>query len=526
MNSKDETSYDQLPYADNCFPYTHPDYLATIAALHGMNEPALESCRVLELGCAMGGNLMPMALELPDSRFVGIDLSPRQVGEGKALANRLGIRNLDLLAMSIADIGPDFGMYDYIVCHGVFSWVPAPIRDHILRICSQNLAPGGIAYISYNTYPGWHARGLIRDMLAYHVRLADGGPRERVARARAFLQEIVAALPLPESAFGTIVRIEAEFLEDVSETYLYHEHLEESNNPLYFHQFMDLARAHGLQFLDEAKVANLFDGLPHHSQATVEHWSPDPLAREQYIDFLTNRTFRRSLLSHAGCRRFRPLSADSIERMFIGTDVMPISDEPDVASDAAEEFGRPAGLANLTTNNPLLKAALVSLAGVRPNSLKFGDLWERVRCRLGERLGILLGEEDGPSMLREALLRCFQSNLVELSLRPPRFAESPGGYPRGYPLAVAQAERDARITNLRRRTVVVEDFDRLTLAQLDGKRGLEDIARAMASAIFRGDFTLSDADGPIRDINRLEAIAADELPASLERLARMALIEA
>lgn len=526
MSSESVSTYDELPYADNCFPYTHPDHLATVAALYGMDQTPLESCRVLELGCAMGGNLMPMALELPNARFVGIDLSPRQIADGRATADRLGLRNLDLRAMSIADVGPDLGAFDFVVCHGVFSWVPAPVRDHILRICSENLAPNGIAYVSYNTYPGWHARGLIRDMLAYHVRQSEGGPRERVHRARAFLEEITAALPLPESAFGTIVRVEAEFLEDVSATYLYHEHLEDVNHPLYFHQFIDQARAHGLEFLDEAKVANLFDGLPPHSQATVEHWSGDPIAREQYVDFLTNRTFRRTLLHHAGCPRLAAPSADPIARMSVGTEVVPIADEPDLASDAAEEFGRPAGLANLTTNNPLLKTALVCLAEVRPEMLPFGELWERVRNRLGDALDRLIGDEDGPAMLREALLRCFQSNLIDLSIRPPRFADAPGDRPRGSSLAVVQAERDPRVTNLRRRTVTVEDFDRLTLALLDGRRDRDAIAQAMVGKVLSDDFTISDADGPIRDPERLRAIMAEELPGSLARLTRMALIEA
>ena len=172
------TAYDEVPYVSFPFPQTHPDRLATIATLLGMDPPPVGRCRVLELGCAAGGNLIPMALGLPDSEFVGIDLSTRQIAEGRAAVDALGLQNITLEPVNILEIEADFGQFDYIIAHGVYSWVPADVQDKLLEVCRQNLSPNGVAYVSYNTYPGWRLHGAIRDMMLYHTQdLSD--PQEK-----------------------------------------------------------------------------------------------------------------------------------------------------------------------------------------------------------------------------------------------------------------------------------------------------------------------------------------------------------
>ena len=150
------TAYDEVPYPSYPLPQSHPDHLATLATLLGLSPPTTERCRVLELGCASGGNLIPMALTSPDSRFVGIDLSREQIAEGQKTVEALGLTNIELRHLSILDVDDSFGPFDYIVCHGVYSWVPENVQDRILAICARNLVPEGIGYVSYNTYPGWH----------------------------------------------------------------------------------------------------------------------------------------------------------------------------------------------------------------------------------------------------------------------------------------------------------------------------------------------------------------------------------
>ena len=124
----DRNAYDELPYLRLPFPQTHPGRLAAQARLFGVTAPPVATCRVLELGCASADNLVPMAVAAPAARFVGIDLSARQIDEGRATIAALGLTNIELVAADIMAIDASFGTFDYIVAHGVYSWVPPDVR--------------------------------------------------------------------------------------------------------------------------------------------------------------------------------------------------------------------------------------------------------------------------------------------------------------------------------------------------------------------------------------------------------------
>ena len=165
-----QTPYDEFAYVSRAHPQTHPSRLAALAKLFGMQPAPLSGCRVLELGCASGGNLLPMAAQTPSASFLGIDLSGRQIADGQAVIAELGLSNIGLRHLGIAHVDESLGKFDYIIAHGVYSWVPQEMQEKILSICKENLAPNGVAYVSYNTYPGWRMRGMIRDMMLYHAR--------------------------------------------------------------------------------------------------------------------------------------------------------------------------------------------------------------------------------------------------------------------------------------------------------------------------------------------------------------------
>ena len=157
--TKPRTSYDEVPYLSLPSSYTHPARSAAIAALFGLAPPAVATARILELGCSTGGNLLPLAEIYPQSAIVGVDLSQEQISYGTRIIQTLGLKNIRLLQQSIADLGDDAGAFDFIICHGVFSWVPRAVQDKIMEVCARHLSANGIAYIDYNTYPGWHGRG-------------------------------------------------------------------------------------------------------------------------------------------------------------------------------------------------------------------------------------------------------------------------------------------------------------------------------------------------------------------------------
>ncbi len=170
MDSINITAYDEVDYPSHVYQQTHPDRLATIATLLGMNPAPVEACRVLEMGCGAGGNLIPMAFDLSESSFVGIDLAGSAIAQGRELIAALGLRNISLQQLDVMAFPSELGQFDYIVAHGLFSWVPDVVRDRLLAICRAHLAPHGVAYISYNTYPGCRLREIARDIMRFHTK--------------------------------------------------------------------------------------------------------------------------------------------------------------------------------------------------------------------------------------------------------------------------------------------------------------------------------------------------------------------
>jgi methyltransferase-like protein len=290
------TEYDLVPYPAVPSQLTHADRLATVGKLFGMQPAAVENCRVLEIGCSEGGNLIPMAYALPSSRFVGLDLAAVPIAAGQRVAADLGLDNLTLRACDLREIGADWGEFDYIVAHGLYSWVPADVREALLTVCGERLASEGVAYISYNAYPGGHVRQMVQEMARYHTRKAETA-RERIRQARQFLENLMKVRVSPASWLA-VRDEEARLMLAQDDSGLYHDDLAECNRYFYFHEFAAAARRHGLQYLGEAEPHEMFD-----PKGTLTGFQGDVIECEQYLDIMYARRFRRTLL----CRADRPL---------------------------------------------------------------------------------------------------------------------------------------------------------------------------------------------------------------------------
>jgi len=514
MSEISVSSYDEVPYSDGVFCCTRPEAVGAIALLHGMNPAAVDRCRVLELGCGTGGNLIPMAQDLPGSHFVGVDLSPRQVEQGRQVVQTLGLQNIELRALDLVNVDESFGAFDFIICHGVYSWVPAPVQDRILSICKQRLAECGVAYVSYNTYPGWHIRGMIRAMMSFHVaRFRD--PAERIAQARGFLGFLTQTVGGRNTLYGGLLQIEADLLDKASDTYIYHEHLEEVNAPVYFHQFAQRAEAKGLQFLAEAQPSPLIRSLSLEAQQTIERMSGSLIEAEQYLDFVRNRSFRRTLLCHDHVRLSRPPLVGRLPSLYLSGLVQPVAEK--AGENAAEEFRATDG-ATLTTNDVELRAALRCLGAAWPAALGFDELLERVRTLLPK------GRPLDRAGLAEKLLQCYFARAVDLHLQAPKLVADAGERPRASPLARLQATLDRPVSNLRHRHVRLDPFDRLVLQQLDGTRNRGDLIDALTELVVNGTFTIELQGQELRDPQRVREVMREALDGSLQRIAGSALL--
>ena len=288
-------AYDAVPYENCVYDYTAPQYLNAVARLFGANPPDWRRARVLELGCAGGGNLIPMAARWPKAQFVGIDLSPVQIAKAQGIVDRLGLDNIAFHAQSITELGDELGQFDYIIAHGVLSWVPPEVQDATVATFARFLAPTGIGMLSYNTLPGWYVSLPVRDMLMHHCRDIEG-PADKVAAAIALLETILAAAPMENDPWRLNLARELNTLRTSPPAYLMHEYFESSNHQFYFHQVVDKLKAAGLQYLGDAHPKRMVAGNVPPTVAERLAAIADPVEREQYVDYLINQRFRASLI--------------------------------------------------------------------------------------------------------------------------------------------------------------------------------------------------------------------------------------
>ena len=528
-----QASYDQTPYPSLSYSQSHPDRLATVATLLGMNPVALERCRVLELGCAGGGNLIPMAYSLPESQFVGIDISAGQVAEGQAVVAALGLKNIMLRHLDIMDIDADLGQFDYIIAHGVYSWVPPAVQDKILAICQQNLAADGVAYVSYNSYPGWHMINIVRGLMLYRTRgVAD--PDMRATQARAVL-DLIAGAGLPDnSAYGSFIRMYAQFLggklEDArprQDALLLHDELEDVNDPVYFHQFAERAARHGLQYLGDAEFHTMAGGRESRRRETAD--AIGKLARsvvdaEQYMDFLSNRTFRQTLLCHEAVALNRTLRPDRVESLYVASRAQPAVPDPDVSSVSVVQYRGTDG-ATLSIDHPVSKAAILCLAEAWPQAMPFAALMSVARARLAATPDAFKLDAQ---MLGANLLTAYSysDKLVELHAYPPPVARAVSDRPAASHVARFQASHhNDRVTNLRHERVSLDEADRYLLGHLDGthdRRALVD--RLLVGPVAEGILAVQEDGRQVEDPGRVRYLLAEGLEQRLSWLASVGLL--
>jgi cyclopropane fatty-acyl-phospholipid synthase-like methyltransferase len=506
------SAYDALPYDAQPFPQSHPDRLAAIASVFGMRPAPVRRCRVLELGCAAGGNLIPMAEQLPDSVFLGIDLSARQIEDARATVAELGLGNVELRHQSILDFEADAGVFDYIVCHGVYSWVPDAVQEATLALCARHLAPHGVAFVSYNTYPGWRSRGAVRDMILYHAR-AFAGPAAQVAQARALLDFLSGAVPAETGAYGRTLQDERARLASCVDSHVFHEYLEEANEPVYFHEFMARAGRHGLQYVGESDVSTMFTtNFPGPIAETLGRIAPDLVRAEQYMDFLRNRAFRQTLLCRADVPLQRVLSPERVTALHVASPAVPLG--------SGTAFRVPDG-PTFTPGHPVVAAAFHHLAGIWRQSVSFDDL-HAAACR---RAGVAPAARTR-EILAADLLVGFTANAVELRTQPAEFVTLPTAKPAASGLARAQARGGGKVTNRRHEAVELDDLARRLLSLLDGERDRDGLVEALVEMGAGGALAVAQDGTPVSGGTALRRILGPAFDQAIATLARCALLVA
>lgn len=447
MNSPEE-----IPYKTFARKETHPARLGALARLHGVSSASCEHCSVFEIGCGDGGNIIPLAALYPDSRYVGIDRSATLIEKGRAEIRELGLSNIELIEGDISSFRPDQGAFDYVICHGVYSWVSAEVRRAILQRGVTAMAPQGVFFVSYNTLPGWRQRGAVRDIMRVGASLAGDASddRSKVEAALSFLS--LAA----RSATGSnpYLREAAERLPNSEPSYLLQEFLGEHNTAFKFTHFMEEAQAAGLQFMSEARVSMMSDDdLSPEARELLASLGEDPIRREQALDMLRNRTFRETLLCHASLAIDRGMSSGVFRQLIFVANYLPRGAGEDAQGERVRFMERFSGREVLT---PAGECATV--LGVIAGCGAKGATLHQIEQAAAPVINLSEYE-----MMR-VLVTLWKSGFVEAVTSP---LGGMGDRAHVTALARSQAVKSPKVTSILHESFALSDVERRALALLD-----------------------------------------------------------
>jgi methyltransferase-like protein/cyclopropane fatty-acyl-phospholipid synthase-like methyltransferase len=491
-----------------------------------MKPAPVEQCRVLEIGCFDGVNLAAMAVGLPDCEFIGVDAAGTAIARGRALAEEIGLKNLTLRHLDLMEMAPDYGKFDYIIVHGVYSWVPEPVREQILAICKGSLAPQGVAYISYNAFPGCHNRVMIREIMQFHNRDFHD-PQQQMQQGMSLLKVLASSLQDETEPYAMALKVEVKRLSGSSLESLYHDELAEVFTPFYFHEFMDQARRHDLQFLAEVDFYHMVPlGLKPEAVEILDKMGDDVILKEQYLDFMRGRYFRRTLLCHPDVSLNRKLEPDCVRSYNISTFSKPQSPAPNPEPGAQETFENQTG-GKVASADPLARALYWYLIDKNPERISFQRLATEVELRARQQYAYAPEpDHDNVAEIAEIVFGGYRTGMLELHIHVPPYVVHVSDKPLASPLARCQVRRGDPVSTLHHRTVRLADpVLKGLVVRLDGTRDHTALRLELLQAIESGKMDLLDGEGkPMRDMSMVSKVIEDGLERILQSVARMAVL--
>ncbi len=522
-----EYSYDLVPYESQPFAQSQPDQTAAMAKLFGMSPVDPSKARVLELGCSAGGNIISLAARYPGMQVTGVELSRVEVEQGQKMIAEMGLKNIQIRQANILDVVKEKGQYDYIIAHGVYSWVPPHVQDAILQICGDQLSEHGIAYISYNVFPGWKMREVIREMMLFHAGgLTD--PKAKLQQGRAIL-EYARKINSTDSAFGKLLAQEAELVMKANDYYLFHDHMEENNNPCYFKDFAARASSKKLAYLGEASLTDMapqrFGGDIPQTLAMLSNGSI--LATEQYMDLFTNRMFRQTLLvkEQQAPKLVRALNPQSVRHLYFSATLTKDTAAPPEGSLGVyrDQHGRA-----LTVGEPTMLALADALVEAQPFTVSVEDVISQLRKRGfgADQSDELLAEAIGShvlTLLLQGMVKSYFKPQIPAVVADKPLAFAPARQAALDPTAV-RANGIKSLPNRFHQASGLNEVQWTYLGMLDGQRTAAQVQDEFIKYFRDGRFTANQNGSPVTDESAVKRVVEEFCSAAQKDFVRLGLM--
>lgn len=486
-------------YPSYSFHRAHPDRLSGLAKLFGLEPADVKTCRVLDIGCASAGHLIPMAARLPEASFEGLDIVEEEIARGQELADAMSLSNLTLSVGDLRDTEAWSGPYDYIIAHGMYSWLPEPLQASLLEGIRASLAPGGIAYVSWNVLPGWYRRAPLRELVQAFVP-ADLQGSQRVQMGRGLAEALGDLVPDNGSAWSKMVLEELDRLDEAHDGFFLGDVATPCMEPLRFDVFHQRVSQAGLALLCDAEALNPGITGPMHPavRSAIDAVGPDLVGVEGFLDIVEGRPFRASLLVRDDEAIDRGTAPESMRKALYSSDLAP----PEAFTPGQPATFRSPWGGSARVNVPILQLILDALSRRWPERLSLEELCEDI--------GVLTGNpvpDDYVPEVAMALRLCVGSNMVEPQTRPLPPRGEPGPSPTACPVVRATASLgETRVPNDHHRAVPLHPIDQQVLPMLDGTLSIDALTQWLQEHTTEDD--------------RVDAELPKEAPAAAHTLAR------
>lgn len=266
-------------------------------------------------------------------------------------------------------------------------------------------------------------------------------------------------------------------------SYLLFEYLAEENHAFLFSDFRAEIERHGLRYLCDTELAY---GIPASLGDETEQalsGIDDANEIEQWMDFIGNRNFRRSVLCRGDARTIAEPSLDVFADLSFAADLVPPA-KLDLRRERPAPFSRADGSRVMITH-PLTKAMVVEMSALQPVCLPLPDWLPAAQSRLQAAGADRYATDTGPCLTE--LFTLFARRCLIACPSPHHAPRHKGAAPSASGLSRALvAAGSGHVVTAYHATLDLDNLAAQMIARLDGRRSLEQIAEELLDEVRSG----------------------------------------